>query len=171
MPDKDKFIQSEYYKKTQAFLNSDRLEEILEKNGWTLEFKLHPIFAPYKECFLLKSDRVKFADGRASDEYKICITDYSSFDFDFVYLNRAIIYFMPDFKEFKAGMNDYRELDIPFKKGFGEFTQNEAELCTALDRIMENSGEPISPYKEKNADFFFDKEKDACDRIYKFIAE
>lgn len=171
MPDKDKFIQSEYYKKTQAFLNSDRLEEILEKNGWTLEFKLHPIFAPYKECFLLKSDRVKFADGRASDEYKICITDYSSFVFDFVYLNRAIIYFMPDFKEFKAGMNDYRELDIPFKKGFGEFTQNEAELCTALQRIMENSGEPISPYKEKNADFFFDKEKDACDRIYKFIAE
>ena len=113
----------------------------------------------------------KFADGRASDEYKICITDYSSFVFDFVYLNRAIIYFMPDFKEFKAGMNDYRELDIPFEKGFGEFTQNEAELCTALNRIMENSGEPISPYKEKNADFFFDKEKDACDRIYNFIAE
>ena len=83
------------------------------------------------------------------DEYKICITDYSSFVFDFVYLNRAIIYFMPDFKEFKAGMNDYRELDIPFKKGFGEFTQNEAELCTALQRIMENSGEPISPYKRK----------------------
>ena len=78
---------------------------------------------------------------------------------------------MPDFKEFKAGMNDYRELDIPFEKGFGEFTQNEAELCTALNRIMENSGEPISPYKEKNADFFFDKEKDACDMIYKFIAE
>ena len=40
-----------------------------------------------------------------------------------------------------------------------------------MKRIMENSGEPISPYKEKNADFFFDKEKDACDRIYKFIAE
>ena len=167
--DRDKFIQSEYYKKTQAFLNSDRLSEILERNDWRLEFKLHPIFAPYKDCFELKTDRVKFADGRASDEYKICITDYSSFVFDFVYLNRAIIYFMPDLKEFKAGMNDYRELDIPFEKGFGEFTQSESELCSAIQKIIDNSGEPISPYKEKNADFFFDKNKNACDKIYDFI--
>ena len=112
---------------------------------------------------------MKFADGRASDEYKICITDYSSFVFDFVYLNRAIIYFMPDLKEFKAGMNDYRELDIPFEKGFGEFTQSESELCSAIQRIIDNSGEPISPYKERNADFFFDKDKNACDKIYDFI--
>lgn len=169
--DKEKFIQSDYFKKTQAFLNSERLNEMLEKSGYTLEFKLHPIFLPYKECFELKSSRVKFADGRASDEYKICITDYSSFVFDFVYLNRAIVYFMPDLKEFKAGMNDYRELDIPFENGFGELTQSETELCAALQRIINNSGEPVSPYKEKNADFFFNKEKDACDRIYKSISK
>lgn len=168
--DKEKFTQSEYFKKTQAFLNSERLDDMLEKSGYTLEFKLHPIFAPYKDCFELRSPRVKFADGRASDEYRICITDYSSFVFDFVYLNRAIVYFMPDYKEFKAGMNDYRELDIPFEKGFGEFTQNETELCMALQRIIDNSGEPVSPYKEKNADFFLDKEKDACDKIYKSIS-
>lgn len=169
--DRDKFVQSDYFKKTQSFLNSERLSEILGKNGWTLEFKLHPIFAPYADCFELSSPRVKFADGRATDDYKICITDYSSFVFDFVYLNRAIVYFMPDYREFKAGMNDYRELDIPFEKGFGEFTQNETELCSALKKIIDNSGEPISPYKEKNADFFFDKEKNACDRIYEFAAK
>lgn len=169
--DKDKFVESDYFKKTQAFLNSERLDKLLEGNGLTLEFKLHPIFAPYKECFELKSPRVKFADGRSADEYKICITDYSSFVFDFVYLNRAIVYFMPDFKEFKAGMNDYRELDIPFESGFGEFTQNETELCDALEKIIGNSCEPVSPYKEKNADFFFDKNKDACDKIYEAISE
>ncbi len=169
--DKEKFMQSDYFKKTQAFLNSERLDEMLEKSGYTLEFKLHPIFAPYKDCFDLKSPRVKFADGRASDEYRIFITDYSSYVFDFVYLNRAIVYFMPDLMEFKAGMNDYRELDIPFENGFGELTQSETELCAALQRIIDNSGEPVSPYKEKNAGFFFDKEKDACDRIYKSISE
>ncbi len=169
--DKEKFMQSDYFKKTQAFLNSERLDEMLEKSGYMLEFKLHPIFAPYKDCFDLKSPRVKFADGRASDEYRIFITDYSSYVFDFVYLNRAIVYFMPDLMEFKAGMNDYRELDIPFENGFGELTQSETELCAALQRIIDNSGEPVSPYKEKNAGFFFDKEKDACDRIYKSISE
>ncbi len=169
--DKEKFMQSDYFKKTQAFLNSERLDEMLEKSGYMLEFKLHPIFAPYKDCFDLKSPRVKFADGRASDEYRIFITDYSSYVFDFVYLNRAIVYFMPDLMEFKAGMNDYRELDIPFENGFGELTQSETELCAALQRIIDNSGEPVSPYKEKNAGFFFNKEKDACDRIYKSISE
>lgn len=169
--DKDKFVQSDYFKKTQAFLNSERLNEMLEKSDYTLEFKLHPIFAPYKDCFELKSPRVRFAESRATDEYKICITDYSSFVFDFVYLNRAIVYFMPDYREFKAGMNDYRELDIPLEKGFGELTQNGNELCAALQRIIDNSGEPVSPYKENNADFFFNKEKDACDRIYEFIVE
>ncbi len=169
--DKEKFMQSDYFKKTQAFLNSERLDEMLEKSGYTLEFKLHPIFAPYKDCFDLKSPRVKFADGRASDEYRIFITDYSSYVFDFVYLNRAIVYFMPDLMEFKAGMNDYRELDIPLENGFGELTQSETELCAALQRIIDNSGEPVSPYKEKNAGFFFNKEKDACDRIYKSISE
>lgn len=169
--DKDRFVNSDYFKKTQEFLNSRELADILQTNGWTLEFKLHPIFAPYRDCFEINSPNVKFADGRATDEYKICITDYSSFVFDFVYLNRAIVYFMPDFKEFKGGMNDYRELDIPFENGFGEFTQSKAELCAAIRRIIENSGEPLNPYKEKNADFFLDKNKDACDRIYDTISK
>lgn len=142
---------------------------MLEKNDLTLEFKLHPIFEPYKDCFKFDSSRISFAQSRPIDEYGIFITDYSSFVFDFVYLNRAIVYFLPDVKEFKAGMNDYRELDIPFENGFGEFTANKTELCRAIGRIVENSCEPISPYKEKNADFFLDKGKNACDRITEFL--
>lgn len=164
--DKDRFLKSDYYNKTQEFLDSEELDELLEKNDMTLEFKLHPIFAQYRDCFEVHSSRVVFADDRPVDEYGICITDYSSFVFDFVYLNRAIIYFLPDYKQFKAGMNDYRELDIPFENGFGEFTTNKTELCKAIEKIIDNSCEPVSPYKEKNAEFFLDKEKNSCERIY-----
>lgn len=167
--DEKKFAESDYFIRTQNFLNSDKLAEILEENDWTLEVKLHPIFEPYKKCFNFSSLRVKFADGRDTDEYTALITDYSSFVFDFVYLNRAIVYFMPDYKEFKAGMNDYRELDIPFEKGFGKFTENTVELCDAIEKIIKNNGEPLSPYKERNADFFFDRQKNCCDKIYEAI--
>ena len=169
IPDKQKFKKSEYFIKTQEFLESPELEELLEKNDLMLEFKLHPIFEPYKDCFKFDSSRISFAQNRPIDEYSIFITDYSSFVFDFVYLNRAIVYFLPDVNEFKAGMNDYRELDIPFENGFGEFTVNKSELCRAIGKIAQNSCEPISPYKEKNADFFLDKEKNACDRITEFL--
>lgn len=164
--DTDKFTQSDYFKKTQDFLNSDALAKLLEENNMTLEFKLHPIFSVYKDCFQIKNPRVTFAADRPISDYKIFITDYSSFVFDFVYLNRAIVYFMPDLLQFKSGMNDYRELDIPFEKGFGELTQNATELCDALRRIVENSGEAISPYAERTTGFFLDKEKNSRDRIY-----
>ena len=169
--DKEKFVKSDFFKKTQEFLNSESLAKLLEENGWTLEFKLHPIFAPYKDCFDIQSPSVSFADGRPIDEYKIFITDFSSFVYDFVYLNRAVVYFMPDLREFKAGMNDYRELDIPFENGFGELTQSQSELCLAIERVIENNGEAISPYKERSENFFFDKDRNSCDRIYNAITE
>ena len=78
---------------------------------------------------------------------------------------------MPDLREFKAGMNDYRELDIPFENGFGELTQSQSELCLAIERVIENNGEAISPYKERSENFFFDKDRNSCDRIYNAITE
>ena len=167
--DRDKFINSDYFKKTQDFLNSDALAKLLEENDMTLEFKLHPIFSVYTDCFKINNPRVSFAADRPISDYKIFITDYSSFVFDFVYLNRAIVYFMPDLLQFKSGMNDYRELDIPFEKGFGELTQNTTELCNALQRIVENSGEAISPYAERTNSFFLDTEKNSRDRIYEAL--
>lgn len=166
-----KFLNSSLYKETQAFLQSDELANLLEENDWTLEFKPHPIFAVYKDCFELKNPRIQFAEERDIAEYSIFITDYSSFVFDFVYLRRAIIYFMPDLMQFRAGMNDYRELDIPFENGFGELTQNGAQLCEAIKKIFENSGEAIAPYDERCEGFFFDKEKNSCDKIYNALIE
>lgn len=167
--EREKFIQSDFYRETLAFLKSDELARLLEENDWRLEFKLHPIFSVYKDCFEMENPRICFAEDRDIAEYSVFVTDYSSFVFDFVYLRRAIIYFMPDLMQFRAGMNDYRELDIPFEKGFGELTQNGAELCAALEKIIANGGEAIEPYDERCEGFFFDKEKNSCERIYEAL--
>lgn len=169
LAEKEKFLSSDFFKQTQAFLQSDELADLLEENDWTLEFKPHPIFSVYNDCFELKNPRVRFAQERDIAEYSIFITDYSSFVFDFVYLRRAIIYFMPDLMQFRAGMNDYRELNIPFENGFGELTQNGTELCDAIKKIIENSGEAIAPYDERCEGFFLDREKNSCDKIYNVL--
>ncbi len=166
IPTPDKFLKSDYYNKTMEFLNSDELRTLLEENDWYLDFKPHPIFSIYNDYFKITNPRVNIPDSAAVSDYKVLITDYSSFVFDFVYLERAIVYFLPDYREFKSGLNDYREVDIPFEDGFGQFTQNKDEAIAALTAIIENNGEAIAPFDKRNAGFFFDKEKNSRDRIY-----
>ncbi|MBQ7548368.1 MAG: glycosyltransferase [Clostridia bacterium] len=167
--DAKRFESSDYFAKTQELLNDPALESLLEESDRYLDFKLHPIFAGYADCFKIDNPRVRIAEDAASGDYGIFMTDYSSFVFDFVYLEKPIVYFMPDYTEFKSGMNDYRELDIPFENGFGEFTQNSGEAVAALGRIIENDGKPIPPFDEKCKSFFFNKDKDCRDRIYDAI--
>lgn len=167
IPDKDKFMQSEYYKKTQEFLSSPELLKILEDNNWYLDFKLHPIFKVYEDCFSIDNNRITTSSDYETADYKAVITDYSSFVFDFVYLGRAVIYFMPDYKEFKIGLNDYKALDIPFENGFGEFTEDPQNAIWALDKIIKNDGNPIPPFDTRTDGFFFNQEKDCREQIYR----
>lgn len=162
----EKLMRSEYFIKTTELLNSKKLHKLLEENDWYLDVKLHPVFSVYKECFNLESDRIRFTDSIDPAEYKLCVTDYSSFVYDFVYLNRGVVYFMPDLKEFRMGLNDYKELDLPFEKGFGEFTQTANETVKALERIIKNDGKPLPPFAERYSDFFFSSEKSCMDEIY-----
>ena len=166
---KDKFLNSNYYIKTMEFLNSKSLETLLEENDWYLDFKPHPIFSLYNKYFEITNPRVKQAEDAVQSDYKVLMTDYSSFVFDFVYLDRAIIYFMPDYRQFKSGMNDYRELDIPFENGFGELTQTADEAVAAVERIIKNDGKALPPFSDKNNEFFFDREKDCRKKIYEEI--
>lgn len=166
IPTINKFKESDYFRKTFEFLNSDALEALLEENDMYLDFQLHPIFKCYKELFEIANERVNVVENAVQSNYKIFVTDYSSFVFDFVYLNRPIVYFMPDYKEFKAGMNYYRQLDIPLEDGFGELTQTAEYAVNAIESIIKNGGKALPPFDEKYDKFFFNKEKNSREEIY-----
>ena len=106
------FTQSDYYLKISELLNSKELNDLLEQHGYTLDFKLHPIFSAYTELFNLNSNRVKIVKAADKTEnYEIFITDFSSFAFDFMYAGRRVFSFIPDKIQFKSGMNSYREIE------------------------------------------------------------
>ena len=111
-PLKEKFLASTYFKEIQSFLAAPELSEILSKFEYTLEVKLHPIFSSYAEEFALESDYIHFVAGSVQEEeYSLLITDFSSFMYDFIYLETPVINFIPDIVEFKCGMNGYRDLN------------------------------------------------------------
>lgn len=169
-PTPDKFKNSVFFKETYAFLHSEELNECLERNDWYLDFKLHPIFAEYAPLYELDGTRVRAADKSVDEKsYKVFITDFSSFCFDFVYLKKTMMYFVPDDEMFRAGMNDYRKLDLPLSEGFGPFADNAETAVKNLCEIVSRGGEPEEKYAERTDGFFLHKDKNCRDRIYEAI--
>ncbi len=166
------FLKSSFYKETQKFLNSKELKRLLKKYNYILDFKLHPIFKRYEHHYNIDNKNVIFGTNNYNnDDYKIFITDYSSFVFDFVYLKRAIIYFFPDYDLFKAGLNIYRELDLPLEKGFGELCETSEALLNRLEFILKNNGNDEEKYKSRSNNFFLYYDNNQCDRIYEELSK
>ncbi len=167
-----KFLQSKFFEETTRFLNSEELQKLLEEHDFYLDFKLHPILERYKHLYKITNSRVTMAESVISEtKYKIFMTDFSSFVFDFVYLEKPIVYFLPDDEMFRAGMNDYREIDIPFEDAFGDLALTAEEAVDALRKVFGNGCKPEEKYAAKMKNFFFYKDNAQRDRLYQALIE
>lgn len=92
----------------------ERLKIFLEKNRAALIYKLHPIeqtafegrlFRLNQHCFEL-TDNLLFECDIRYDEllnvFDVMISDYSSIAYDYLILNRPIIYLIPDYEEYTS---------------------------------------------------------------------
>ena len=167
----NKFQSSVFFSETQKFLNSPELEALLEKYDYYLDFKLHPIFKRYQDCYKITNPRIIIDDEKRKDaDYAVFITDFSSYEFDFVYLKRAMLYFFPDEEMFRAGMNGYRELDLPHNQGFGEEAHTAEEAVAAVARILKNGGKAEPLYQKRMEGFFLHYDNNQRDRLYEAIS-
>lgn len=90
------------------------LEVFLEQNNAALIYKLHPIeqtalkgvgFSMNKYCYSLTDEMLFQADIRYDEilnAFDLMISDYSSIAFDFLLLNRPIVYLIPDYDEYRS---------------------------------------------------------------------
>lgn len=162
----ERFKQSKYFKEINQLINSDRLNQYLENEDIQLHIKLHPIFERYIDCFNTCRSNIRFIFNNVRpSEYAMFFTDFSSYVFDYVFLKRPIMYFVPDMEEFKAGMNQYRQLDLPFEEAFGELTVDAQSAVDEIIRIADNGFGIEEKYKKRMDEFFFNTEG-ACDRLY-----
>ncbi len=106
-----RFLLSNYYKGLINLLKSEALNDLLNKNNFEMDLKLHPIFQCYGKYFADLPPRIHLINKVEDiEEYKIFITDFSSYMYDFMNANIPVLFFLPDFNEFKCGMNGYREI-------------------------------------------------------------
>lgn len=165
----NKIVASDYYKKFVEFLSDERLYNVLKEKDLHLDFKLHPIIKEAKNLFPVENDRIHMAPETVElEDYKLFITDFSSFVFDFVYLNRPIMYFVPDMDQFKSGMNHYRELDLPFEKAFGDLVLEADDAVKEVISIIRRDFETEQVYEGRMREFFF--ETDHCaEALYQYL--
>ncbi len=161
------FLESDYFKEINMFLHSKELQNLLEENDLELDFKLHPIFKEYKKHFEVENvPRVDINfDKTILGEYKIFITDFSSYQFDYVKLIRPVVYFLPDPVEMRAGIHSYRALDLKYKDAFGELCLTSEKLIEELKAIIQNDFIVKEPFKER-METFFSVAEDPCEMIY-----
>lgn len=169
LPMRKLFLESAFYRELMGFLDSEALDALLEKYDYTLEFQLHPIMRFYEEHFVFRSARVKLAPPQAPQaDYAAFITDFSSFLFDFAYLKRPILHFMPDMDMFKSGMHGYRELDLPLEDGLGPLSLTAEELLGHLRQLLENGCRAAEPYRSRVEGLFLGLGR-CCDDIYEAL--
>ena len=169
---KKKFVKSKYYKEIVEFLKNEKLIDKLKEKNIVLDFKLHPIFEPYKKCFdELVNDNITVTIGNTDlGKYKAFITDFSSFQFDFVNLCRPILYFVPDMPEFKAGLHTYRELDLKYEDAFGNLCESGKQLVDEVSKLIDNNFEIEEKYKNKMDNFFY-KVENRMDKLYEILKQ
>ncbi len=165
----DNFEDSNYKKNILSVVNNTILEQYLEKNGKYLYFYPHASAQKYFNANEILSKRVKLCKKNDTsinwliNNAAVLITDYSSIYFDFAYLGKPVVYYQPDYKEYRKehGLNegyfDYQ------KDSFGPVIKDSNEIVAAIKESANKK------YAKKGQKFFSIQDSNNCERIFKLL--
>lgn len=152
-----------------------KLQEFLEEENAALIYKLHPVeqtalkgvcFSMGKNCYEI-TDNMLFESDIRYDEFlnaiDIMISDYSSIAYDFLVLNRPIIYLIPDYEEYK-NQKGFVFYNIDYYMP-GEKVYSFGNLLTGLKDNLTNPDKYASERKQvimQRFDFIDDKASERC---------
>lgn len=170
------FSSSEYFRAIQDFLGSKRLRDFLTENGLILDCVLHRNVHLFHDAFkdIFTSERINLADKNINVQdylvsHDLLITDYSSVCWDFLLLNKPIIFYQFDqgkFIEFQKPLIDYNQ-DL-----FGPAVFNVDELMREMEKAANNDFKfDTVKYQNIKKDFLEYADGNSCERLTNLIFE
>ena len=174
--DEESFKNSEYYKCFNGLINNEKLNKMLEENGFELVLYLHYELQKFSGLFSGVSDRVKIKSLQNSDvqellmESAMLVTDYSSVFFDFAYMKKPLTYWMFDRKLFFS--EQYGEGYFKFEEhGFGPVFSKMEDVVDYIEKEFKSGMAVEEMYAKRRDMTFSDFSKDHCEKTYKAISE
>ena len=171
---KSTFLQSDFFKTFNAFLNSKELFSLLDEYDYDLIYYPHYEIQRFLSCFEAGHPRIKIADFKNNDVQEllirsdILVTDYSSVFFDFAYMRKPVVYFQYDDDAFRR--DHYKEGYFNFARdGFGEIAETKEAVVNSLRHILENDLKPDEMYLDRMNSFFAFNDTENCKRNYEAI--
>ncbi len=173
MPEEE-FKESDYYRNYESLLNSRELLELLEENGITLNFYLHPKFRGYIGQFQAESpwiNLIPFGEKPLNQLLMSCsmlVTDYSSVAWDVYYQEKPVVFFPFDLEMYEEMQGSYVDLE---KDAFGDVVRTREELTAALRKYIRNGFREDERQKERRDYLLPLRDDKNSERIYRRILE
>lgn len=164
------FLSSDYFKKTVEVLSDNHLLVLFENRQVKVKVVLHPFMKKFEQYFTkmqTTATNIKFYSfdeisiGNEMKEADMLLTDYSSIAWDFLYMNKPIIFFTFDQKEYLNMRGSYIDLD---KDLFGYKADTTEEVKKYMDLILID-GHSTNPYFKEGIRFLDYFDQRSCERL------
>ena len=174
--DNSEFQKTEYFKSWYSLLNNQDLQEYLINNGYQLVFYPHRQMQKYISLFKLDCSSITVPDFKTVGvqellmESAFLITDYSSINIDFAYMNKPLVYYQFDYKEYRE--KQYQEGYFSYENdGFGEICYDEKALIAKIKEYCSSQFALKEEYKKRINSFFTFHDNNNCERNFNAIKE
>ncbi|MBZ5201498.1 CDP-glycerol glycerophosphotransferase family protein [Planomicrobium chinense] len=112
------FEQSDYYLNTYGLLQHEGIQKLLEEQDMEVTVALHPFMQRFEKHFEeISSGRIRFVAfeelsiSKAIEENDMLLTDITSVSWDFLYLNKPIIFYLFDQEDWETKRGIYLDLN------------------------------------------------------------
>jgi glycosyltransferase involved in cell wall biosynthesis/CDP-glycerol glycerophosphotransferase (TagB/SpsB family) len=172
---REDFWNSQYAKSWTAILESKLIQKAAEEHGWRVAFVPHPNMQGYVDRWqapphvsLYRFDQVDIQQILARGA--AMVTDYSSLAFEMAYIERPVVYFQFDQREFFNGMHAYRKGTWSYEdQGFGPVTVHLDDAVDAITDVIARDGSADPVYAARMRDTFPFRDGKCAERTYRAV--
>lgn len=166
------FRETDFFKNVSELLNLPQLSRFLSDNHITLKVYLHAAMQRYSSSFETGDTQIKIVHfGEETPLDLICksqllITDYSSVSWDFLYLNKPVLFFRFDLPRYLASRGSYLPLDKPI---FGDVFFEGSEVGAAIERAFHENFSLAPQYKAYRDSIMPMIDRNNCARVFELV--
>lgn len=170
----EEFVESDYFKSTMEIIGHQGIKDLFKSHGVQMTVALHPFMKKFEKHFEQLTDPdngVKFLDfnhssiERSIQENDLLLTDITSVSWDFLYLNKPIIFYMFDEAEYLSRRGTYLNLNTDL---YGYKALDVDDVYTYLRKTIEEGVTHNEWYSKVNdyVDYF---DQNNCQRLTKRV--